>query len=434
MDKVLLVFPKTGLDKYAQLPLGLLSIASTLVDDYEVEIIDQRIDEKWAEKVELKSRDSICVGVTSMTGVQIANAIEISKIAKKHTKLIWGGVHPTLLPHQTLQNKYIDIIVLGEGEVTFPLLLKALKDPKRFEHIRGIGYKDSKGIHVNELRDFLDMNTVPNLPYHLLEIEKYLTKREGFKRCLSLETSRGCPHDCSFCSNPIIHKRLWSCLNVENLIQKTKYLQNRFKLDGIVYQEDNFFVNILRVKKFCEAIQKDINIGWKANCRISYLLNKDSAFLKMLEKGGCKVLQFGVESGTNRILKLVNKGITIEDILKVNSKLAKGDIICRYNFIVGIPTETQEEIQSTLDFIEKLQSENANLDTPFLNLYTPWPGTKLFDLSIEKGFKSPNTLDGWSKFNWNTWNLPWLDKKTSKVLEDVSIKYRNESKYFSWTI
>lgn len=434
MDNVLLVFPKTGLDKYAQLPLGLLSIASTLVDDYEVEIIDQRIDEKWAEKVELKSRDSICVGVTSMTGVQIANAIEISKIAKKHTKLIWGGVHPTLLPHQTLQNKYVDIIVLGEGEVTFPLLLKALKDPKRFEHIRGIGYKDSKGIHVNELRDFLDMNTVHNLPYHLLEIEKYITKREGFKRCLSLETSRGCPHNCSFCSNPIIHKRLWSCLNVENLIQKTKYLQNRFKLDGIVYQEDNFFVNILRVKKFCEAIQKDINIGWKANCRISYLLNKDSAFLKMLEKGGCKVLQFGVESGTNRILKLVNKGITIEDILKVNSKLAKGDIICRYNFIVGIPTETQEEIQSTLDFIEKLQSENANLDTPFLNLYTPWPGTKLFDLSIEKGFKSPNTLDGWSKFNWNTWNLPWLDKKTSKVLEDVSIKYRNESKYFSWTI
>lgn len=433
MDKVLLVFPKTGLDKYAQLPLGLLSIASTLVDDYEVKIIDQRIDEKWAEKVESESRDSICVGVASMTGKQIANGIEISKIAKKYTKVVLGGVHPTLLPYQTLQNKYVDFIVLREGEVTSPLLLKALTDPKRFEHIRGIGYKDSKGIHVNGLRDFVDMNTLPNLPYHLLEIEKYITKREGFKRCLSLETSRGCPHNCSFCSNPIIHKRKWRCLNVETLIQKTKYLQNRFKLEGIVYQEDNFFVDILRVKKFCEAIQKDINMGWKANCRISYLLNKETSFLKMLEKGGCKVLQFGVESGTNRILTLLNKGITIEDILKVNSKLAKGDIICRYNFIVGIPTETQEEIQSTLDFIEKLQSENANLDTPFLNIYTPWPGTKLFKLSIEKGFKSPNTLEGWSKFNWNTWNLPWLDKKTSKVLEDVSIKYRNESKYFSWT-
>jgi radical SAM superfamily enzyme YgiQ (UPF0313 family) len=433
LDKVLLVFPKTGLDKYAQLPLGLLSIASTLVDDYEVKIIDQRIDEKWAEKVESESRDSICVGVASMTGKQIANGIEISKIAKKYTKVILGGVHPTLLPYQTLQNKYVDFIVLREGEVTFPLLLKALTDPKRFEHIRGIGYKDSKGIHVNELRDFVDMNTLPNLPYHLLEIEKYITKREGFKRCLSLETSRGCPHNCSFCSNPIIHKRKWRCLNVENLIQKTKYLQNRFKLDGIVYQEDNFFVDILRVKKFCEAIQKDINIGWKANCRISYLLNKETSFLKMLEKGGCKVLQFGVESGTNRILTLLNKGITIEDILKVNSKLAKGDIICRYNFIVGIPTETQEEIQSTLDFIEKLQSENANLNTPFLNIYTPWPGTKLFKLSIEKGFKSPNTLEGWSKFNWNTWNLPWFDKNTSEFLEEISIKYRNVSKYFSWT-
>lgn len=85
MDKVLLVFPKTGLDKYAQLPLGLLSIASTLVDDYEVKIIDQRIDEKWAEKVESESRDSICVSITSMTGKQIVNGIEISKIAKKYS-------------------------------------------------------------------------------------------------------------------------------------------------------------------------------------------------------------------------------------------------------------------------------------------------------------------------------------------------------------
>lgn len=90
MDKVLLVFPKTGLDEYAQLPLGLLSIASTLVDEYEVEIIDQRIDEKGAEKVESESRDSICVGVTSMTGKQIANAIEISKIAKKIHKIDLG--------------------------------------------------------------------------------------------------------------------------------------------------------------------------------------------------------------------------------------------------------------------------------------------------------------------------------------------------------
>lgn len=220
MNKVLLVFPKTGLDKYSQLPLGLLSAASTIVEDYEVKIIDQRLDTNWAKKVDSESQNSICVGITSMTGEQILNGIEISKIAKKNTSVIWGGIHPTLLPKQTLENKYINFIVRDEGEITFQLLLNTLKSKNNFCNIKGIGYKDVSGIHINGMPNYVDLNNLPDLPYHLLDMNKYIVKRDGFQRCLTLETSRGCPHNCSFCSNPVIHKRKWRSLNVGNVIRK----------------------------------------------------------------------------------------------------------------------------------------------------------------------------------------------------------------------
>ena len=319
MDKVLLVFPKTGLDQNYQLPLGLLSLASTLVENYEVKIIDQRFESNWVKKVESESQNSICVAITSMTGKQIQNGLEISKIAG-NSKIIWGGVHPTLLPEQTLENENIDFIVMGEGECTLPLLINALKNNDKFDNIEGIGYKDAEGIHINKkLKNYIDLNKLPDLPYFLLDINKYITKRDGFKRSLTLETSRGCPHNCSFCANPVIHKRKWRCLNAENIIHKVKYFQSNFNLDGVIFQEDNFFVNTRRVKKFCEKIE-EIEIGWKANCRIEYLINKDTSFFEMLENAGCKLLQFGVESGSNRILDLLNKRITSEDILKVNKK------------------------------------------------------------------------------------------------------------------
>lgn len=429
MDKILLIFPKTGLDKHSQLPLGLLSVASTMVNDYEIKIIDQRLEDNWSKKVEIESENSICTGITSMTGEQILNGIEISRIVKRNTKVIWGGIHPTILPKQTLENKFIDYIVTGEGEYTFPSLINALKNKNKLDSIRGIGYKDAYGVHINEMSDFIDLNNLPDLPYYLLDMNKYITKRDGFQRCLTLETSRGCPHNCNFCSNPIIHKRNWRPMNVNNIIKKINYLQNNFNLDGIIFQEDNFFVDMERIKSFCGEINKN-NIGWKANCRIKYLLNKDQTFLKMLENAGCKMLQFGVESGSDRILNTLNKGITTDEIIKINRKLAKSNILCRYNFMVGVPTETEEEIQKTLEFIDKLKSENANLDLPFLNIYTPWPGTKLYELAIDNGFNPPKSLEEWSKYNWNSYNLPWLNGKVSKFLEEISVSYRNENQYF----
>jgi len=215
------------------------------------------------------------------------------------------------------------------------------------------------------------------------------------------------------------------------MVDTTEKLQNRYKLDGIIYQEDNFFVNIKRVIEFCQILQeRNLDIGWKANCRISYLVDKDLSFFSVVEKSGCKLLQFGVESGSDRILKILKKRITTEQVMAVNRKLARTNIKCRYNFMIGVPGETLEEMKMTLRFIKTLKKENRNLESCFLNIYTPWPGTDLYWKSVQEGFVPPQTLEAWASFNWNETLMPWIDRKTARFMKEVSTQYLNKSDYF----
>jgi len=431
MVDVILFFPKTGMDSMVQLPLSVLCVASTLTN-YELSLIDERIESDALKQVEKKSASAICVGVSVMTGRQISYGLRASKVAHGNARVVWGGIHPTLEPGQTLNNKNVDVVVRGEGELTFLDVVKSLEAGSDLSRIDGIGFKERNGKQIlTKDRKFVDLNALPETPYDLVNVEKYITQREGFRRCLTLQTSRGCPHDCTFCINPVYNRRQWRSLAAERMVARTVRLKERFKLDGIIYQEDNFFADMRRVEDFCRIIQeKNVDIRWKANCRISYLARKNKRFYDMLEKAGCKLLQFGVESGSDRILKILRKHTTTQQILEVNRKLAETRIECRYNFIVGIPTETIEEIQTTLKFIEVLKRDNPNLKSSFVNIYTPWPGTELYAKSIQEGFISPRKLEEWAQFNWNDALMPWIDKKTARFMRRVSSRYLTKSKFF----
>jgi len=150
----------------------------------------------------------------------------------------------------------------------------------------------------------------------------------------------------------------------------------------------------------------------------------------MLEKSGCKLLQFGVESGSDRILRLLRKHITTQQVISVNRKLARANIKCRYNFMIGVPSETLEEMRMTLRFIKTLKKENQNLESCFLNIYVPWPGTDLYWKSVQEGFVPPRTLESWASFNWNETLMPWIDTKTARFMKKISMEYLDESGYF----
>ncbi|MBL7094557.1 B12-binding domain-containing radical SAM protein, partial [candidate division KSB1 bacterium] len=372
MKKAILCFPAID-SKLIQYPTGLYKIATYCNSYYEIIIIDQRIFSnpiiEINNLIENEGVDNIlCLGLSVMTGQQIQSALEISKVFHDKLKIVWGGIHPTILPKQTISNKYIDYVIIGEGERAFLNLLNYLCGKENDYHL--FLSKVNRNLTYNYLSDLTSHKYIDFSKYKI--DDSYFIKRDGFKKAFTIETSRGCPHNCYYCHNSIF-KKPYRFIKSSKIIEIIDVLYNCYKIDGIIFQEDNFFVNIKRVQNIIDYFIKNKSVGWKTNCRIDYF-NKfidDIHFMNNLVKSGCNVLQFGIESGSQRILNLINKKIKIEDVIKINKKLSMYPINIRYNFIIGFPTETKSEMQATLDLINRLLLDNRNVEPPFLNIYNP---------------------------------------------------------------
>ena len=434
MADIVLFYPKTGFDMGAGItpPHSVLSIAAEIRNDYEVRIIDQRVEPSWKEILvkELK-KNPLCVGVSSMTGMQINFALEASKTIREYSdaKVVWGGVHATLLPERTAMNENIDIVVRGEGEHTFKELVPALEKDQRLKGIKGLTYKTKGRIVSTEDRQFLDMNALKETPWDLVNVKSYIHKsvvRKGSKGELDIgETSRGCPFRCGFCYNSVFNKGCWRSLSVENTIKKIKSSIERFDLDVIWLRDDNFFVNIERARKVAEMLNKEkIKIFWyTSGIRIDLFERMSDKDIIELKKSGCEGFRFGVESGNQDILKLIEKNITPEQIYRVNERCKKADVIPHYSFMAGFPEESVNQVIDTVRMMKRLKSENKKAVIHVINMFTPYPGTKLFDLAVKNGLKIPNNLEDWSRYhhlNNFAIHLPQKDKEKVTNIADIS--------------
>ena len=429
MSDVILIQPKLG---YADsfifkntLPSALLSIARFVDKYYKVIIIDQRINKNW-KKLLLRelNKSPLCVAMTCMTGMPIKYALEISEFVKNESNVpvIWGGQHSTILPEQCLKNKNIDIVVRGEGEITFYELVKALDRNKPLKNIKGISYKKDKKIMHNPDREFTDLNKLPPLPYHLIDIKNYRTKRLNVSSFF-METSRGCPKNCGYCYNKFFNKTRWRALSAENVIKNIKQVVDDFKIKNIYFYDDNFFVHAKRAEDIVEGIIKEkLDIMWEPQgSEILHVAKLSDKSLKLIEKSGCSRLTFGVETGSKRILNLVNKHISPKKVLDLNKKLTRYRMIANYNFMCGFPTETLDDLRKTVNLSLKLLEQNKNATVSGIIIYTPYPGTDLYPLALKQGLAQPPALEGWIDYNTDTVNLPWLSKERKKLLESLFI-------------
>lgn len=428
MKKAIICFPriKNIIWEQTQFPIGIYKIRQYCRNKYDVIILDERLENDILAKIDSLLDDTVlCLGLSVMTGEQISSAIYLSKKYHGKIKIVWGGVHPTILPVDTIKEDYIDYIIRGDGEEAFLNLLTYL-DTGKVENQLFLS-KTNQNLKINF---FTNLNE-SNIDFFVEPIRnEYFLKRDDLEKAFTIETSRGCPHQCAFCHNTILgHK--YRTVDTEYVINSIGYLKNQYGIDGVVFQEDNFFLDIKRVKTIVNKLTQFGNIGWKANSRISYFSRfaEDEQLMHSLLESNCKVLQFGIESGSNRILKLINKKITTEDVIAVNRKLSKFNIKLRYNFIIGFPTETVDEIKQTLSLIERLMCENPNLEPPFVNIYTPYPGTPIFDLAVEQGFIPPTTLEEWGQISWNNPNNMISDEKVREEIFNISNQFLKNNQY-----
>lgn len=443
---VVLLRPAEGL--YAKVfrpwvPLSLLAAATKLDETgYPIILIDQRISDDW--KSDLRNallQDPICIGVTSMTGSQITHALEISTFVKQHSSapLVWGGVHATLFPLQTIEHSLVDIVVKGEGEETFLQLVMRLEQKLSLRGLEGVVYKDNNKIVNNPDRPFLDLNSLPPVPYHLVDVNKYLHRYFNEDNVLEFETSRGCPFDCTFCYNPLYSQRRWRAWDASRILDDMTPLVENYGVRAFHFVDDGFFIDHERTRRIMKGI---LNRKWKIKMgfqgsRVDTVDQLNDEDLDLIIEAGGVFLQVGVESGSSRILEILSKKIHPLQVEAFNKRLSRyPQMKVYYNFMCGFPTETAQDILQTASLAWTLLQNNPHALVSAFHFYKPYPGTILRERIVHKDDTTPPTLEGWGNFNWTQYIGRDQDATTKELMEriefvsvlvDQKMRYQSDS-------
>ena len=424
MPKVLLINPSFNISKenyQTSISVGLLCLASYLDQKgIEVKIIDSIRQKNYFELIKAELPKVDLVGLSVMT-MQVSSALKISKLIKEinpQIPIVWGGVQPTLFPEQTASHPLIDMAVFGEGEATLLEIVQAIENKKELRGILGLAFQEKDKAIVNEKRPFLKMDDLPLPNWSLLakEILEEIT-------LIPTHTSRGCPHQCAFCINSITHNS-WRGYSAELVLEGLEIIKQKpyFKNKPMRFWDEEFFTNIPRAKKIIQGmLDKELIIPWETTARVDYIQDKmiDDDFLALLKKSGCYLLSYGGESGSPRILKKINKGITPEQIIYSAKQTLKYNIIPQYSFMVGLPGETKKDIIQTIKVINQLVKLSPQIQILGPQSFRPYPGSALYQECVKKGWSAPELLDDWAKVVEN--ELNYLSPRNFPWLEDVDL-------------
>ncbi len=422
MANVLLFYPTMRLVGY-RFPYSILPLAGYLLKNkHQVKILDAQVEDY--KDLDINQFDLI--GISTLTGPQIKTALEFAKYCRTinpDIPLVWGGVHTSLTPDQTILDEHVDIVCRGEGEETMVELAECIISKSPLDHVKGIIFKDHNGNIIRTPdRPFIDLNESPMPPYHLLKVDKY-SELNRKPRLIYMETSRGCPHRCGFCYDVAVHKRRWRAKDPIRVVDEMEFLFNQYKVEEIYFTDDELAVDKVRLRQIAEEkLRRNLKVRWPIFSRANYIVKYDDEFLKLLKASGCDVISFGVETGTPRLLEYIKKDITLEQVKEAVRILDKNDISCGVSFMLGFPTETLEEMKQTLSFIDELLEIQPNLFVPQISAFTPLPGTDLFEAAKCLGFEPPRSLKEWGEYIYNTpANLTYLDNKSRALVTTIAL-------------
>lgn len=357
------------------------------------------------------------IGITAVT-ISIYNAFDLIKIIKNknpEVKIIIGGAHITSAVNETIKRlgNFFDIAVLGEGEITIIEVLNALEKKKSLSKIKGIAYFKKNKLVVTKPREFIkNLDILPMPAWDLLpHLGKYYTPPahtvKRFPAAL-LVTSRGCPGLCTFCDNKVFGRTL-RAYSADYVINMIKHLQQNYGIKEIQFRDDNFLVFRNRLIELCEKIiQEKIDIAWSCAGRVD-MINPE--ILALMKKAGCWQIWYGIESGSDSVLKAIKKNTNQEKIRKAVFDTKNAGISPCGFFMIGLPTETEEDIKKTIQVLLELP-----IDEFHMTHMTPFPGSEAHATANEYGVLD----DDWHKMNcWKTVFIP------SNIAEEQLVYYSN---------
>ncbi|MFH0863010.1 MAG: radical SAM protein [Candidatus Altiarchaeota archaeon] len=417
--EVLLVFPGAP-ERMPRAPFSVIVLASHIRRyGFKPRILDTRVDDYR----NFDFTKYLAIGLSVKTGEQLSSAVKVAKHIRKKTTapIIWGGPHPSTYPQQTCDSALADYVVIGEGEITFLELLRALeKDEKspQVSDIAGLVHKKDGITARNGDRKFMDMEELDHPSYDLVDLKKY---QDGLGM-ICVETSRGCPHRCSFCYVHDFHKRRWRKKSVKKVLGELHYIAAKYGVDSFFICDDNFFTDKKRVLEICTAlIASGKGYKWFTQGRANYIASFTDEEMQTLKKAGLEFIAIGAESGSQRLLDYIKKDITVEEIINASRNCARAGIRPVLSFIVGIPNETEEDLRQTLDVYDRLKAISDDVEINGLYLFTTYPGTPIYQEAIKLGYREKQTLEEWAAWKFShPSNLTWLSPRDRNRLFTIS--------------
>jgi radical SAM superfamily enzyme YgiQ (UPF0313 family) len=349
---------------------------NVLVKDYA--LISEEICLNEVRKIlEIYNPEVLGISIMSMSRVSAYKVVKIAKEFNPKIKIIAGGMHSSVMYEQLLNNFPIDAVAIGEAEETIKELIPALMKNKDLKKIKGIAFKKNDKMIKTKPRQLIkDIDSFP-FPDH-----QSFMNAERTNACIL--SSRGCPSNCSYCCLKTISKGVWRQRSYTNVIEEVEFILKNFpQIKQIEFSDDTFTLNEKRVIDFCrEIVKRNIKVNFVCSARI---IPMSEEMLSNMEKAGFKEIRFGIETGSRKMLELIHKNITPEDIIRTYEICSKFPKIRFVHFLmVGFPQETNETITETIKLIKKI---DKLVPTDFFYATPLWvyPGTEVYETMKSKG-------------------------------------------------
>lgn len=426
--KILLIYPpfklgtvKDNKEHYGSAvlpPLGMLTLAGELEKHhYEVSFIDAEAeqmdyDEVFNKAIAIKPD---VVGIFTITA-NFDRLIQLSQRFKESFEplIFFGGPHVWHNWQTTVNSRYVDFAVIGEGEETAVELLAKLNAGEPLKDIKGVAFKDGDALYFGGPRPFLkNLDSLAYSAFHLVDIHKYKPSPQHVRRTPSVTmlTSRGCPFTCTFCYVPFLFEKTFRLRSVDHVVGEIKSLVEKHGIKEIQFFDDLFGANRKWLREFLDKlIEQKIDISWSCITRIDVM---DWELARKMKQAGCWCIFFGIESLDQDVLNAVNKRQTVEQIERAIKVCKDIGIEIRAGLILGSPTETPEKAKKIIKKLCKL-----NPDYVKFNVMTPYPDTKIYKEVKEEG--------KWGKLveNYNAQDL------TNHEVVFVPFGYKNAEEVF----
>ena len=410
-ETVVLFFPSYYSDEAAP-PLALIHLAAPLVArGYRVRIVDSAVTEDCVAEVLAACADAVCLGISMVTGPMITQGVAVARAVRaRHPGLpiVVGGWHASILPEQTLRSPHVDAVVKGQGEITFAEIVDRYAAGERaLDGIAGCLYKKDGEVVWNADRGYTDINALPRRPFELVDFEAYARKCHGLRWILYC-TSHGCPWDCSYCSNASVYGRNWKPLAPQAAVAEMAELAARYRLEVVDIIDDNYLVRRDRAVAIAEGLLgAETRFAYYIQTRTDQIDRLSDEELALLARSGLRRIFFGLESGSAKVMRSVNKRLDLETAYRTAQRCRRAGIRPSFNLIFGLPAEEEDDLRDTMAVVDRIGRANPEADF-FTNIFSPYPGSPIWPLAVERGVEEPRTLEEWAAFHPKVQLLPWL--------------------------